>query len=220
MLRMAIKDQRRGLTMNKVSLVRKILVYIAYILFLTCFQVSFPDRLGFRGQIADLMFVFVSLVSYMFGFWDGIFVSLAVGILRDSFAAPAVVGFGGQTLPSIGIGALVMLLNAVFSSSVFTVKLKRKVPFAFLTVLTATVAYKVLGHLVIWIWNAVFTDNSYRLTMSQILLDSIGVQVILNLVCSAFLYLLLRFAGPYRKGINSATEDKDLMGGDSSWLTI
>ena len=48
--------------MNKVEIIRKYAVYAVYIIFLTSFQVSFPDKLTFNGQIADLMFVFVVLV--------------------------------------------------------------------------------------------------------------------------------------------------------------
>ena len=185
----------------RIDLIRKIALYAVYIILLTCFQVSFPDKLSFNGQIADLMFVFVVLSAYMFGFRDGVIVGIIVGVLRDSFAAPAVIDFGGNTITSVGIGAFVMFSTAVFGATVFTIKIKRKVPFAFLTVLTATVTYK--------------------LSASQIIIDSVGTQVLLNLACAIPIWLLLRFAGPYKKGINPALEDKGLMlGGDSSWLTI
>ena len=205
----------------RIDLIRKIALYAVYIILLTCFQVSFPDKLSFNGQIAGLMFVFVVLSAYMFGFRDGVIVGIIVGVLRDSFAAPAVIDFGGNTITSVGIGAFVMFSAAVFGATVFTIKIKRKVPFAFLTVLTATVTYKLIGHSVIWVWNAVFSDNNYRLSASQIIIDSVGTQVLLNLACAIPIWLLLRFAGPYKKGINPALEDKGLMlGGDSSWLTI
>ena len=41
--------------------IRKIVVYAVYIILLSSFQVSFPDRISFLGQTADLMFVFVVL---------------------------------------------------------------------------------------------------------------------------------------------------------------
>ena len=94
--------------MNKVELIRKVALYSVYILFLTCFQVSFPDKLSLNGQIADLMFVFVVLVAYMFGLKDGIIIGLIVGILRDCFAAPAVIGLNGSVVSSVGIGAFLL----------------------------------------------------------------------------------------------------------------
>ena len=131
--------------MNKVELVRKILVYTVYVLFLTCFQVSFPDKLSLNGQIADLMFVFVVLAAYMFGIKDGIIIGIIVGVLRDCFAAPAVVGFNGSVVSSVGIGAFTLFAVSVFSASVFTVKIKRKPAFALLTLICATLLYKVFG---------------------------------------------------------------------------
>ena len=69
--------------MKKEPLIRKIVVYLILILFISSFQVSFPEVLSFHGQIADLMFVFVVLVSYMFGFRDGAVIAVITGFFRD-----------------------------------------------------------------------------------------------------------------------------------------
>ena len=60
------------------ALIRKILVYIVYVFLICCFQVSFPDIMTYRGQVADLMLIFTVVVAYFFGFFDGAIVGIAV----------------------------------------------------------------------------------------------------------------------------------------------
>ena len=79
--------------MRRPALIRKILVYVVYTLLVCCFQVSFPEIMSYRGQVADLMLVFTVVVSYFFGFLDGAVVGIFVGILRDYFAAPTRSGY-------------------------------------------------------------------------------------------------------------------------------
>ncbi|MCR5803576.1 MAG: hypothetical protein K6G47_04885 [Clostridia bacterium] len=206
--------------MNKVELIRKIVVYSVYILFLTCFQVSFPDKLSLNGQIADLMFVFVVLVAYMFGIKDGIIIGLIVGILRDCFAAPAVIGLTGSVVSSVGIGAFLLFSVAVFSASVFTIKIKRKPAFALLTLISVTALYKIFGHGIIFIWTRVFSKTLYHLSAKELFIDSIFTQIFLNILAAIPIYLLLRFVGPYKKGQNPMLSAQEGRGADSSWLTI
>lgn len=204
---------------SKLSLIRKILVYAVYIIFLTCFQVSFPDKISFGAQIADLMFVFVSLVSFYYGLIDGIVVGIIVGILRDCFAAPAISSFNGGVTNSVGIGAFLLFLVAVFSATVFTQKMHRRFSFALITVITSTLIYKCLGHLVIKIWTSVFTASSYNLGIKEIFVDSILFQILLNVLIALPLIILLRFVGPYKNGVNPALM-KNETGGKQSWLVI
>ncbi len=201
------------------ALIRKILVYIVYVFLICCFQVSFPDIMTYRGQVADLMLIFTVVVAYFFGFFDGAIVGIAVGILRDYFAAPAITGFDGKPVLSVGLGLLLMFLASVFGSSFFTKRMRRNAPFAFVAVIAATAVYKVCGHLLIKIWSAAVMHNPYNMTVGQIFLDSILPQLMLNLVAAVPIILLLRFAGPYSKGINPSI---DLEGGveDSLWLKI
>lgn len=205
--------------MNKKGLVRKILVYSVYILFIACFQVSFPDKLTFGTQIADLMFVFVALVSYYFGLLDGIVVGLIVGLLRDAFAAPAVTSLNGSTVSSVGIGAFVMFAVAVFCANAFTFHMHRKFSFAMISVISSTVIYKLLGHIVIKLWTLMFSQSSYNLSLQEVFIDSLLVQLVLNIIVALPLILLLRFAGPYSKGVNPSLID-DERGGRRTWLTI
>lgn len=205
--------------MNKQGLIRKIIVYAIYVMILTCFQVSFPDKISFNAQIADLMFVFVALVAYYYGIIDGIIIGLVVGVLRDCFAAPAISSFNGSITTSVGIGAFVMFLTAVFSATVFTQKMHRKMSFAIITVSVATLVYKVLGHAVIKIWMIVFSTSSYSLSIKEVAIDSILIQILLNVISALPLIFLLRFAGPYKNGVNPALS-KNEIGGDQLWLTI
>ena len=64
------------------SRIRKIVVYAIYIILLSSLQVSFPERISFLGQTADLVFVFVVLSGYFNGFWDGAVVGFVAG--RDT----------------------------------------------------------------------------------------------------------------------------------------
>lgn len=205
--------------MNNKGLIRKILVYFVYTFLFCCFQVSFPDRISFGAQIADLMFVYVALVAYYFGLKDGIIVGLCVGILRETFAAPAIFNFSGETVTSFGIGILTMFLVAVFCSQVFTQHLHRKMTFAILSVATSTVIYKLFGHIFITLWTGLLSNSVYRLSLKEIFVDSVLVQLVLNVITALPLTLLLRFAGPYRMGINPALSDNE-KGGNRSWLTI
>lgn len=206
--------------MNKVEIIRKYAVYTVYIILISCFQVSFPDKLSFNGQIADLMMVFVVLVAYFYGLKDGIIVGISVGILRDCFAAPAIVGFGGSVTSSIGIGAFTMFAVSVFSASVFTMKIKRKIIFALVTLLSVTVLYKLFGHAIIFVWTKIFSQAVYSLSIKELVVDSVLTQLLLNAIAAVPLYLLIRFAGPYSKGINPKLRSQEGRGADSSWLTI
>ena len=131
--------------------IRKVILYTVYILLFASLQVSFPDAISFRGQIADLMFVFVVLTGYFFGFADGVIIGVITGIIRDCFSSPAVIGLDGSVQVTVGIGALVLFLAGAFGSSFFTKRMHRSIPFAFLAVAAATLIYKTIGHIVSFI---------------------------------------------------------------------
>ena len=175
--------------MNRPVLIRRILVYAIYIFLFACLQVSFPHFLSFHGQVADLMLVFTALAGYFYGFYDGIVVGVAVGVLRDYFAGPSING------------------------------LRRNVPFAFASVAFCTLVYKATGHILIRLWTVLIFKQPYNLTILDVLLDSILPQILLNVVAAVPIIILLRFAGPYKKGINptlAAKGDTE----DGLWLVI
>ena len=205
--------------MNRALMVRKILVYTVYIFLISSFQVSFPHYMSFHGQVADLMLVFTALVGYFYGFYDGIVVGVAVGILRDYFAGPSVSGLDGKPFPAVGIGLLVMILTGALASSFFTVRMKRNIPFAFAAVAFCTVVYKIAGHVIIRLWMLAISKAAYNLTIADVLTQSLLPQLLLNAIAAVPIIILLRFLGPYRKGINPVLSGKGDKG-DDLWLVI
>ncbi|MBR5358768.1 MAG: hypothetical protein IK128_06115 [Clostridiales bacterium] len=207
--------------MSMNTTIRKVILYAVYILLFASLQVSFPDAISFRGQIADLMFVFVVLTGYFFGFADGTIIGLLTGIVRDCFSSPAVIGLDGKVQVTVGIGALVLFLAGAYGSSFFTKKLHRSIPFAFLSVASATLIYKVIGHIVAFVWIKVLGNGMYSIGIKEVLIDSILPQLLLNAVATLPLLLLLRFLGPYKLG--SVTDKKDDViesYGENSWFRI
>ena len=204
--------------MDRKVLIRKVIVYAVYILLLTSFQVTFPGAISFRGQIADLMFVFVVMTGYFFGFADGAVVGLITGLFRDYFAGPAFIGLDGKTARTVGIGMLVLFLAAAVSSSFFTRRMHRNLTFAFLATAACTLIYKISGHIIASLWTSATSSNSYGLSVGTIITDSILPQLMLNLIITVPMIFLLRFAGPYKKGVNPYL-DKEEIGGNT-WLTI
>ena len=205
--------------MRRSRLIRKIIVYAVYILLLTTFQVSFPGIISLSGLRSDLMFVFTVLVSYMFGFKDGMIVGLIIGVIRDYFTAPSVIGLDGNIASSAGIGILVMILAAVTGSSFFTKRIERNFILAFLAVITASLIYKAAGHLIIYLWSSVISGYEYSVVLKDVILRSVMPQTVLNLMFAVPLYPILKFAGPYKKGVNPAILSAG-SGEDSLWLTI
>lgn len=206
--------------MNTKKLIRKILVYALYIILFTCLQVTYPDLFTYFGQTGDLMLIFVVFVSYFFGFWDGFTVALIVGVLRDYFSSPSYISVNGESTSSFGIGMLTMLVISVISSSIFSRRVNRKVTFSFLTLLIVSFLYKIVGHIVNFVYIRFFTDLNYGLDMYDIVISSILPSVFLNMVFSIPVLLLVRFLGPYSKGINPKLIDEYSVEGDELWLKI
>lgn len=205
--------------MKKLPVIRKYVVYTLYILILSCFQVSFPGIISFNGQIADLMFVLCVLCAYLFGFTDGMFCAVFIGIIRDYFSGPSITGLDGKSSPALGIGLLVMVIAAGIGSSFFTTKMHRNTAFAFLAILSTTTIYKVVGYIVIRIWSAIISSSSYTVSVGEMIVYSLAPQILLNMIASVPLYFMLKFVGPYKKGINPKLIDEHQDGGNT-WLTL
>lgn len=205
--------------MKRHQQIRKFLVYAIYLLLFTTVQVTFPGKPSFYGLHPDIMFVLVVLCSYMFGYYDGIVLGALTGIIRDYFSAPSVTGLDGTVTNAVGIGLFVMVAAAAFGSAFFTVRIERNFIMAVLSVVVATLLYKCLGHLIIFIWSNIVSGLSYNMEFSQIVFRSVLPQVLLNLIASVPVYLLLRFLGPYDKGVNPVLIDEKRKGEDL-WLTM
>lgn len=205
--------------MRRPQQIRKYVVYALYLLLFSTVQVTFPGIVTFYGLRADLMFVLVVLCSYMFGFYDGIVFGALAGIIRDYFSAPSITSIDGTVTTAVGIGLFLMVAAAAFGSSFFTVRIERNFILAFVSVLIATLLYKTIGHFGIFLWSHIAKGTTYNLQLSQIVFRSIIPQVLLNMIAAVPLYLLLRFAGPYKKGINPVLIDEKRKG-DNTWLTM
>ena len=205
--------------MRRPQQIRKYVVYALYLLLFSTVQVTFPGIVTFYGFRADLMFVLVVLCSYMFGFYDEIVFGALAGIIRDYFSAPSITTIDGTVTTAVGIGLVLMVAAAAFGSSFFTVRIERNFILAFVSVLIATLLYKTIGHFGIFLWSHIAKGTTYNLQLSQIVFRSIIPQVLLNMIAAVPLYLLLRFAGPYKKGINPVLIDEKRKG-DNTWLTM
>ena len=204
--------------MKRSQKIRKYLVYALYLLLFSALQVTFTGVLSIYGIRPDLVFVLVVLCSYMFGFYDGVIFGALAGIIRDYFSAPSITGIDGTVTTAFGIGLLLMFAAAAFGSSFFTERIERNFVLSLVAVLIATLVYKTVGHTVIFIWSKI-VGMTYNLELSQILLKSVLPQMLLNLVAAVPLYLLLRFAGPYKGGVNPVLIDEKRKG-DNAWLTM
>ena len=156
--------------MRRPQQIRKFIVYALYLLLFSTVQVTFPGILTFYGIRADLLFILVVLVSYMFGFYDGIVFGALAGIIRDYFSAPSITTLDGTVTTALGIGLFLMVAAAAYGSSFFTVRIERNFLLAFLSVVTATLLYKVIGHILIFLWSNLVPGLSYNMGLSQIIL--------------------------------------------------
>jgi len=205
--------------MKRSQKIRKYLVYALYLLLFSALQVTFTGVLSIYGIRPDLVFVLVVLCSYMFGFYDGVIFGALAGIIRDYFSAPSVTGIDGSVTTALGIGLFLMVAAAAFGSSFFTVRIERNFILAFVSVVIATLLYKGIGHFIIFMWFKVVTGMTYNLSLNQILLKSILPQVLLNLIAAIPLFLMLKFIGPYKNGVNPVLIDEKRRG-DNTWLTM
>ena len=208
--------------MDRRKLIRKIVVYAVYILLLSSLQVSYPHKLGFAGLTADLAFVFVVLTGYFNGFVDGAVVGFITGIVRDCLAPIAIVGIDGTVHVTAGIGMLVLFLAGALSSSFFTKRMHRNIPFAFVSIAFCTLVYKIAGHFTAYSWTFIVPNaGSYDLGFYEIAVRSCLAQTVLNLLAGIPLLLLMRFAGPVALSEQRKTADDVIKSNeDTSWLQI
>ena len=202
------------------SRIRKIVVYAVYIILLSSFQVSFPDKISFLGQTADLMFVFVVLSGYFNGFWDGAVVGFISGMVRDVFSPPAVVGLDGEVRVTAFVGVFTLFAAGIIGASFFTKRMHRNIPFSVVAVIFATVCYKVAGYILIYGWSSLAGTESSLYEPLTALVYSFLPQLLLNVLAAIPLILLLRFLGPVSFKDSKKEDEIIEKQGDSSWLGI
>ena len=200
--------------------IKKVLVYAVYIILLASLQVSFPESIGFAGQTADLMFVFVVLAGYFNGFWDGAIVGLVSGLLRDVFSPPAVIGLDGEVRVTAFIGAFTLFAAGIIGSAFFTKRMHRNIPFSIVAVIFATVCYKVAGFILIYGWSTLAGAESSLYSPMTALIYSFLPQLLLNTIAAIPLMLLIRFLGPVSFKNTNKKDEVIKKQGEGTWLGI
>ena len=202
------------------SRIRKIVVYAVYIILLSSLQVSFPDKISFLGQTADLVFVFVVLSGYFNGFWDGAVVGFISGMVRDVFSPPAVVGLDGEVRVTAFVGVFTLFAAGIIGASFFTRRMHRNIPFSIVSVIFVTVCYKVVGYILIYGWSSLAGVESSLYEPLTAFVYSFLPQILLNTLAAIPLIVLLRFLGPV--SFRDTRKDDDIVEkqGESRWLGI
>lgn len=202
------------------SRIRKIVVYAVYIILLSSLQVSFPDKISFLGQTADLVFVFVVLSGYFNGFWDGAVVGFISGMVRDVFSPPAVVGLDGEVRVTAFVGVFTLFAAGIIGASFFTRRMHRNIPFSIVSVIFVTVCYKVVGYILIYGWSSLAGVESSLYEPLTAFVYSFLPQILLNTLAAIPLIVLLRFLGPV--SFRDTRKDDDIVEkqGESTWLGI
>ena len=201
------------------SRIRKIVVYAIYIILLSSLQVSFPDKISFLGQTADLVFVFVVLSGYFNGFWDGAVVGFISGMVRDVFSPPAVVGLDGEVRVTAFVGVFTLFAAGIIGASFFTRRMHRNIPFSIVSVIFVTVCYKVAGYIVIYGWSSLAGIESSLYEPLTAFVYSFLPQLLLNTLAAIPLIVLLRFLGPVSFR-DTKKDDEIIEQGESTWLGI
>ena len=205
--------------MSKKERARQIILYAVYITSACCLQVTFPHVFRLFGRTSDLMLVFVVLSGYLFGTKDGIIVGLIVGMFRDYFSGPVISGLNGSPVAILGIGLLAFFYIGLLSSVMFRKRFRRKYNLAVLQVILISLIYYSLGHIVSFVYLKVSNKIVAYHSLKYHVFSSVLPQILVNVIAAVPLLLLLRFIGPYKKGIRAGLVDGYSME-DRRWQKI
>lgn len=193
--------------MNKQQRARQIIVYAILITSMCCIQVTFSNVFRLLGRTADLMLVFVALTGYLFGTKDGAVVGAIVGIFRDYFSGPVIRGFEREPIAPLGIGLLAFFYIGLLSSILFRRKFRSKYTLGVLQVVVISLIYYPLGHLLSWLYLSISGNLVEYYSFKYIALQSVLPQILVNVIAAIPILLILRFIGPYSKGVRSGLVD-------------
>lgn len=193
--------------MNKQQRTRQILVYAVYIISVCCLQVTFSQVFMLFGRTADLMLVLVVLSGYLFGIWDGVIVGLIVGMLRDYFSSPVMTGLEKEPVAVLGIGMLAFMYIGLLASLIFRRRFRRKYFLGVLQVILLSLIYYSMGYLISWLSLSVSGSLSSYFSLRYIIVSGLLPQILVNVIASIPILVVLRFIGPYSKGIRSGLVD-------------
>ena len=193
--------------MNKKERTRQIIVYALYITSFCCIQVTFSRVFHLFGRTCDFMLVFVVLAGYLFGTVDGMVVGAIVGVFRDYFSGPVITGMNRQPIALMWVGVLSFFYIGLVSSLLFRKRFRRKYNLSFLQVAILSLIYYSLGHIISYVYLTVSGSLVQYHSLKYIVFSSILPQTFVNLLAAVPMLFLLRFAGPYKKGVRSSLVD-------------
>lgn len=193
--------------MSKKDRARQIILYVIYITSVCCIQVTFSSNFQLLGKGCDMMLVFVVLTGYLFGTKDGMVVGAVVGIFRDYFSGPVVTNLDQEPVALIGVGLLAFFYIGLFSSLLFRKRFRRKYTLGVVQVALVSVTYYSLCHLVSFIFLSVSGELTSFHSFRYIAFSSVCPQTLVNVIGAVPMLFLLRFVGPYRKGLRSSMVD-------------
>ena len=193
--------------MNKKERARQIIVYALYITSFCCIQVTFSRVFHLFGRTCDFMLVFVVLAGYLFGTVDGMVVGAIVGVFRDYFSGPVITGMNRQPIALMWVGVLSFFYIGLVSSLLFRKRFRRKYNLSFLQVAILSLIYYSLGHIISYVYLTVSGSLVQYHSLKYIVFSSILPQTFVNLLAAVPMLFLLRFAGPYKKGVRSSLVD-------------
>ena len=201
---------------------RKIIVYVLYVLLIPCIQVTLSSRLSLFGQTADLMLVLSVLTGFMFGFREGMIIGLCTGLMRDVLAAPVIPGHGGAISVAFGIGMLVLFFAGVFGAVFFEGRTNRNLPLGVLAVFCYTLIYKVVGNVVVVVWERLMAGMTDGRGIWEVLKTSVLPSLLVNCIAAVVMFVLLKFLGPvpFNKKKKDRNNRELTYGEDGNWLTI
>lgn len=205
--------------MNKQKRARQILLYALYITSACCLQVTFPGFFRLFGRTADLMLVFVVLAGYLFGPVDGVVVGIIVGMFRDYFSGPVVMGLNREPVALLGVGSLTFMYIGLLSSLFFRRRFRRKLFLGILQVELMTLAYYLGGHFVTYVYLNISGNLTSYHSLKYIIVSCVLPQLLVNALASLPVLLILRFIGPYSKGVRSRLVDGYSME-DKQWQSV
>ena len=193
--------------MSKQERARQILVYAVYITSACCMQVTFSQFFRLLGHTCDFMLVLVVLCGYLFGTTDGIVVGVIVGMFRDYFSGPVLTSLDSKPVAVLGVGLLAFLYIGILSSFLFRKRFRRKYTLGILQVALISCIYYSLGHIISWLYLSLSGNLVNYYSFRYIVFSSLVPQIIVNTLASLPILFLLRFVGPYKKGVRSGLVD-------------
>lgn len=173
--------------MNR-SRIRKIMVYLIYIVMAVILQTSWPSTMLVAGVRPDLALILTVAAGFLYGEEEGAIIGLCCGFLLDA-----------QSGRLLGLGMLLLMLNGMLPSMLMRAFPRRPLLVAPAVVAVGTIGFHTTVYVLSWLF-PVLSDlvrNPYNL--SHIVIRNLVPLVALNGALALPAAALLRYVGPYRR---------------------